>query len=428
MAERRIIRGALVLALDGRRTARRADILVEEGVVRATGGVDTEAALLTDVRGLVLPGLVQAHLDLSGALLDRGFVPHVDMRTVLSVQVEAWRANLGDAARAVSVRSGIARGIAAGASTFGDTGCVSPDILMEAAGSFGARAVISLPAEGPVESELARLAAGLDGRIRSGISLITSRVGRGRMRSIRAIAERTGAPVLCSAWTDPGVFRRLESVGLLGPSVSIAGLDGVTAREADALAQSGTTVILTPGLSLLFGAPPPPIDLLMERGVRLALSSASNATRLGHDLFAEARLVMRFLEGKLDQAGSAVLEMVSPNGARALGFDGGTIEVGKPADFVLLDVDADAHEAYETTCRRIIDKAGPSAVRTVWVGGQVVCADGKPSLASPPNHEEEASVRSAVVPIVEREVARPTMARAFRFATRSLWRSRGWRI
>jgi len=119
---------------------------------------------------------------------------------------------------------------------------------------------------------------------------------------------------------------------------------------------------------LCSGAPWPQVAALWGAGVNVALGSGSG---LGLPLLAEARLLARVLRGQVEQPASLALEAATRGGARALGLTAGTIEVGQPADLVLLGVDAEASDDHETVARRILIQ-GASAVRAVWSGGDPV--------------------------------------------------------
>src|SRR5438094_825376 len=111
MADRRIIRGATLLALDGRRVLRKSDVLIEDGIIAAIGGVDAGESLITDVRGILMPGLVQAHLHLDQTLLDRHFVPDCDPRTYAERQIRGWLDELDQVAVQTQAYSAFARGL-----------------------------------------------------------------------------------------------------------------------------------------------------------------------------------------------------------------------------------------------------------------------------------------------------------------------------
>ena len=98
---------------------------------------------------------------------------------------------------------------------------------------------------------------------------------------------------------------------------------------------------------------------------------------------------------------------------------GGMIEAGRPADLVLLDLDADPTDNYEQTALRVIENGGPHIVRTVWVAGRVVASDGRPRLAEPPSESEEDALRERMLPRVMAEADRRPVRRASPAASRS---------
>lgn len=434
MSERRIIRGATVLALDGRRTPRKTDLLIEDGKLAAAGGVDTSEALLTDARGVVLPGLVQTYVHLTESLLDGGFAPSVDPRVFRGVQIEAWRRTLGDAGVELATRAGLARGLAAGVTAFGDASTPSRSVALQTAVTFGVRYLVAADGSaGTFRDDLTRLLeTDTPPSARVAVSIRdASAVSTGRLRGVAETAFSLGVPILAAVGTGPGRSRKglskMLRAGVTGPRVSIAQIHDLSPVDARRLSETETTVVLTPAIDLLTGAPPPPLETLLEAGVPLALGSDVNATRIGFDLFAEARLLLRFLDGRVDDPASRLLEMMAPAGARALGLPGGSIEVGGEADLVMLDVEA-PQGGHEEVARRIVDQAGPSTVRTVWVGGQIVASEGRSVLSPAPEQEEETGLRRASVERVVEAEARSTLGRAIGAVTRGFWRARGWRI
>jgi 5-methylthioadenosine/S-adenosylhomocysteine deaminase len=433
VAERRIIRGASVLALDGRRSVRKNDLLIEDGKIAATGGVDSVEGLLTDVRGMVMPGLVQAHLHLTDSLLDSGFVASADPRVVERIQIPAWRAAIGEEAVKLSTSSGIARALAAGVTAFADASVIHRSAALERARAYGVRFLLCVDGRHPdLERELevqAQLA--LVEQVRVGIALDASAASLGTIRRVARASDATGAPILARCGGLSGArkaVRKLRRGGALGPRTLLHSARDLDLAAARAIGEARATLALSPGHDLLIGAPPPPIDLLLDARVRVAIGSGGNASRLGFDPFAEARLLLRFLEGKIEAPATYALDAIGPNGALGLGMAGGMIEAGKAADLVLLDMEADPQQTYEQTARRVIDQGGPSVVRAVWVAGNVVASDGKPRLADAPAEEEEDQVRAMLLAQVKAEEDRRQVRRAIGSATRALWRARGWRI
>src|SRR5262249_15371021 len=109
VAEITIFHGGTIVALDAPGTVRRADLLVEAGVIREIGGpFETPGAARVDCTGaLVLPGFVQAHVHLSQALF-RGLAEEADLLQWLERKI--WpleAAHTADSLRA-SARLGLA--------------------------------------------------------------------------------------------------------------------------------------------------------------------------------------------------------------------------------------------------------------------------------------------------------------------------------
>ena len=75
------------------------------------------------------------------------------------------------------------------------------------------------------------------------------------------------------------------------------------------------------------------------------------------------------------------LRMATLNGARALGIDQetGSLEIGKSADMVALDLrDPDTQPVYHPVSQ-IVYAAGRDQVRQVWVAGRQLIRDGEPT-------------------------------------------------
>ena len=76
-----------------------------------------------------------------------------------------------------------------------------------------------------------------------------------------------------------------------------------------------------------------------------------------------------------------ILGMATRDGARALGMDDriGSVEVGKEADLIVLDLDAPHLTPLRDAATTVVFSAGRSDVRHVIVAGQVVIADRQPT-------------------------------------------------
>ncbi len=92
-----------------------------------------------------------------------------------------------------------------------------------------------------------------------------------------------------------------------------------------------------------------------------------------------------------------VLELATLGGARALGLEGeiGSIEVGKRADLVVLDLEGPHNQPAEADLvSRIVYSARAADVRHVLVDGRVVVKDGQLKTAKVEEIRREANAQA----------------------------------
>ena len=157
MTGRRVIRGGTLLALDGRPEVRRTDLLIEGGRIAAIGGVQDPRAEVQTVRGLVMPGLVQAHVHLDLTLQDARYVPALDPNAQLDGQRQAWTDALDPEGARTSAQAGLAWGLAAGATTVVDVSSARRGLAaLQAARAVGSRLVLCVDGGRPEAREAGR--------------------------------------------------------------------------------------------------------------------------------------------------------------------------------------------------------------------------------------------------------------------------------
>jgi 5-methylthioadenosine/S-adenosylhomocysteine deaminase len=404
-----VIRGATVIPLDGRRMLRKSDVLIEDGIIAAFGGVDTAGAMIAEVSGLLMPGLVQAHFHTDQTLLDRHFVPDSNPFVFTRMQLEAWQRKLDDEALSLQAVAAFARGLSTGTTTFADSGRSRGRALaFEAAARLGVRLTVCADATSSkdLEHELEMIAAAIEGSSNHGLIKMAiwagdaERAPTARLKRAASVSKRRGIPLFVHLGMlpgDRGGLGRLDRAGALTRHLVLCHATGASLRDESAvalLAEAGATVVLSPSFMLITGAPPPPFEELIHHKVNVALGSETNATRLHYDLFKELRLLYRLLIGRVDHPAATALEIATRNGAQALHLNVGTVTVGHPADLILVEVEAEAGDEYELVARRIIVQGEPAFLRTAWVAGQVVYKDGRVARCEPPSDTAEESMRA----------------------------------
>lgn len=178
----------------------------------------------------------------------------------------------------------------------------------------------------------------------------------------------------------------LHDLGVLGPELS--GAHGVWLSDADLerLADAGSVICHNPSSNLRLRSGVAPVHRMLERGVTVALGADSSGINDDQELLQEVRLASalhrppghdgpRLMPARL-------LHMVTAAGARAclLGDRVGSLEVGKRADAVLVNIDRLGDRlgasADVPVLELLVQRGRAEHIDTVLVDGETVFADG----------------------------------------------------
>jgi len=170
----------------------------------------------------------------------------------------------------------------------------------------------------------------------------------------------------------------LNQRGLLGPRLQAVHTTQLTAEEIELFAQNNVHVIHCPTSNAKLASGVCPTSELIEAGVNVALGTDGAASNNTLDLLNEARLAS--LMAKLQRQDAAalpartVLEMATINGARALGLADqiGSLETGKAADMIAIDVSGPEYQPLFDPLAQIIHTSSASAVSHVWAAGHCI--------------------------------------------------------
>ena len=185
------------------------------------------------------------------------------------------------------------------------------------------------------------------------------------------------------AWNKTPL-QHLEEIGFLGPEVVCGHSVWATDGDIEAMAATGTNVCHNASSNLRLQSGIAPLGRLLEPGIRVALGSDEAGINDDKDMFQEMRLVLKIhrVPGveNIPPTAHQVFQMATENGAYASWFGDrvGTLEVGKRADLVLLNLQ-NIEEPYLDPDVSIVDAVvhrGRSIdVDTVMVDGEVVMRD-----------------------------------------------------
>ena len=182
----------------------------------------------------------------------------------------------------------------------------------------------------------------------------------------------------------------LETEGLLSNRFTAVHAIHVTPKAISTVARAGAMVCACPTTERNLGDGVVPVDAYFNAGVTVALGSDS---QIQIDLLEDARELEYHLRlqktarnvlAPADDSSSSALarrlfECATVNGARSIGYDGGRLEPGAPADFFTVDLDDPciAGASVDDLPATIVFSGSRAAVRDVVVGGKRIVEEGR---------------------------------------------------
>ncbi len=180
-----------------------------------------------------------------------------------------------------------------------------------------------------------------------------------------------------------GVVEYLNEFGLAAPNSIFAHSVHVSKDEIRILKETGTSVSHNPVSNMMLGDGVAPVVEMLRRGVNVALGTDGAASNHSQDLFDTMKAASLLQKVHHQNAGVidpySVLRMATVGGAKALGLGEvcGTIEVGKRADLILVNMDAVHNQPLNNIYSQIVHCAKASDVQTVIVNGEILMRDRK---------------------------------------------------
>lgn len=183
-----------------------------------------------------------------------------------------------------------------------------------------------------------------------------------------------------------GAVEYLDSIGALDPRLLAAHCIDITDREIRLLAEAGTRVSTQPASNAFLGAGVAPVPRLLASGVTVGIGTDDANCSDAVDVFGSMKLLALLHRAVGRDAGAIsarrVVEMATIEGARAIGMDDviGSIEPGKRADLVLLDLTDPRMTPAVDLSAALVFLQPAVTVRTVLVDGRVVVDEGRPTF------------------------------------------------
>ncbi len=379
-------------------------VAVENGAIVAVGPASELGAGERLEGCAILPGFVDAHSHLEYAVYGGvgdglPFAPWISLHTERKARLET------EDMEAIA-RLGAAECLRSGITTVGDAsfrGASAP-----ACAELGLRAIVYLEVFGRDTEQLVtrfeahreRIADTLSDTVRLGIS---PHAAYTCSLELYAACAELGLPIATHLAESPNeddwvvrgegefapfadmlalplgetAIRALAGRGLLDSGLVAAHCVTVDGEEIDLLATHGVAVAHCPRSNALLGCGIAPVRELLDRGVVVGLGTDSPASAPSFDVFDELRAAVslaRARAGRPEALSCAeALELATLGSARALGLDHlvGSLEPGKRADLVVVDLGETAFLPWEDPATAVVLGGGPNCVRTTFVEGKV---------------------------------------------------------
>ncbi len=199
------------------------------------------------------------------------------------------------------------------------------------------------------------------------------------------VAEQPGEAAAVERKTGKTVPSYLDELGLLSPRTVAAHCVWVTPGDIELFAERGVGVAHCPASNGRHASGIAPVDDMRRLGVKVGIATDGPASHDRLDLFEDVRTAARFARIRAMDASrmtaADLLSMVTSEAADAIGRpDLGRLTPGSRADMVSLDVHDDGFEPVlspHELVARIVWAGSRASVRSVWVEGTQVVADGQ---------------------------------------------------
>ncbi|MFK4068946.1 amidohydrolase [Streptomyces sp. NPDC029674] len=361
-----------------------------------------EAAEEIDARGcLVLPGLINTHTHLAMTLL-RGIADDVTLQGFLSRVIPREAELLSPATVTAGIRGAIAESVRGGVTTALDMYWFH-EAAAEAARDAGWRLLtgptfmdVPEPPDGrPYDERLGWAAAHLEAYVPAPgtrpvlFAHSAYTLNPGQLTAIAALAREHGALLHLHAAENAGEVATvteqhgmrpvelLDSLGVLGPDTLLAHAVELTDTEIATLARTGTGVAHCPVSNLKLGCGIARVPELLDAGVTVGLGTDGAVSSNTLDLLGAVNMAALVHKAGGDPTAVGAeqsVRLATSGAARALGLGDqlGSLEAGKRADLIVLDLDRPHLTPRHDPWSMLAYAASAADVRDTVVEGRVL--------------------------------------------------------
>lgn len=407
-----IIRGGTVVTMDdSRRVIENGGVAIKNGRIVAVGtaaemDLNYSARQVIEAQGkVVIPGLINGHTHVPMTLF-RGIADDLDLQEWLTKYIfPAEAKNVTEDFVRVGTRLGLAEMIRSGTTTYCDMYYFEDAIADETAkagmrGVLG-ETVIDFPVADNKTYEAALAYSERFINKWKGHALIVPAiaphapytVSEEHLKAARALSDKTGAPIVThisetKREVDDSLKAKgatpvdyLNRIGFLNNRVIAAHMVWPTEEELGLLKQLGVGIVHNPQSNMKLASGVAPVPEMLKENLPVGLgtdgAASNNDLNLWEEMDTAAKLHKLISKDPKVVSAAEAFEMATIRGARALHLDKeiGSIENGKRADLVIVDLDDLNQTPYYNIYSDLVYATKSDDVRTVIIEGRVVMRD-----------------------------------------------------
>lgn len=175
---------------------------------------------------------------------------------------------------------------------------------------------------------------------------------------------------------------RLNDLGLLEAKTIMAHCVHLSDEELKIAAAKKAGIVHNPESNMKLGSGAAPLKRIVDAGIALGIGTDGAASNNDLNLFKEmdtaAKLQKFVFEDNTAMTAQMALKMATRKGAHALGLGDkiGTLEVGKRADLIILNLNEPNMQPLHSISSQLVYATTGREVQTVVVNGQVLVRDG----------------------------------------------------
>ncbi|MDX6711151.1 MAG: 5-methylthioadenosine/S-adenosylhomocysteine deaminase [Blastocatellia bacterium] len=409
-----LVTGGTIVTMDGERR------VIEDGAVAVSNGRIVEvgkaaemasrfnAKQTIDAKGkVIIPGLINGHTHVPMTLF-RGLADDLDLNDWLTKYIfPAEARNVTEDFVRVGTQLGVAEMLKAGTTTFCDM-YYFEDAIADETSKAGMRAVLGETViDFPVADNKtnAEAMAYVERFVQKwkGNSLITPAVAphapytvsEEHLKAIKRFSDRTGAPIVIhisetqkevnDITTSKGLppIEYLDRIGFLNDKVIAAHVVWPNEKELGILKRQNVGVVHNPQSNMKLASGVAPVPRMIADGIRLGIgtdgAASNNDLNVWEEIDTAAKLHKLISKDPRVVSAQQAFEMATIGGARALHMEKeiGSIEKGKRADLVIVDLDTLNQTPHYSVYSDLVYSTKAADVRTVIVEGRTVVRDGQ---------------------------------------------------